>query len=137
MDTDDGSDMFNATANVMLYADLWKADFGGHSKTYSKNVNILGRGCGPGSKPPRVLAYDPDVFIGNQCIGSGTEVTDCESSTTAVMHDNMYYIEGGNNSAVCPNKSATGLEHGSKWLPLPDNATIIKMAREALGMPSP
>ena len=32
IDTDDGSDMVNATANVVFKQPLFKTDFGGHTK---------------------------------------------------------------------------------------------------------
>merc|ERR1711972_793146 len=45
IDTDDGSNHVNATGNVVVQAALWKTDFGGHTKVYSRNVVFCG---GPG-----------------------------------------------------------------------------------------
>ena len=36
--TDDGSNMVNASSNVVYRQPLWKTDFGGHTKSYSYNV---------------------------------------------------------------------------------------------------
>ena len=49
MDTDDGSNQFNATANVVYLSHLWKSDFGGHTKSFSNTVEILGSSCGCGN----------------------------------------------------------------------------------------
>jgi hypothetical protein len=46
IDTDDGSDMVNATGNVIHKQPLFKTDYGGHTKAYARNVEIYGGGCG-------------------------------------------------------------------------------------------
>ena len=63
IDTDDGSDMVNATSNVIFKQPLFKTDFGGHTKAFDKNVEIFGGSCG-------CVTGDPtNRFVGNQCIG--------------------------------------------------------------------
>jgi hypothetical protein len=78
IDTDDGSDMVNASSNVIYKQPLWKTDFGesylgtfgieielancadltmfvpagGHTKSYSNNVEIMGGGCGANTDDP-------------------------------------------------------------------------------------
>ena len=54
--------MVNATANVIFKQPLFKTDFGGHTKAYSRNVEIYGGGCG-------CVAGDPtNQFVANQCV---------------------------------------------------------------------
>lgn len=144
VDTDNGSAFLNGTSNVMYLAGLWKADFGGHSKSYSKNVVIYGEdhkggNCGPGTGTPKWEKHaQPDYFIGNDCIGVPSKVKDCSAAASAstkklVIRDNRYYLPGGKGSPVCSNTSSP-LEQGSKVLPYPDNAGIIKLAKTTLGM---
>ena len=140
LDTDDGSDMVNATSNVLYKNGLWKSDVGGHTKSYSYNVNINGSGCGCGTAPAgskcRYCCGDDDLFVGNKCVGLDgppSSTRNCDYKTEAVLKDNIYYLaSGSNSSSVCPDSSP--LEKGSKYLPYPDTPTIIALAKDALGL---
>ena len=129
IDTDDGSDMVNATANVIYKQPLFKTDFGGHTKAYSKNVEIYGGGCG-------CVAGDPtNQFVDNQCVG---ELSPCKCSTSNTSFDviagNHYYSPTVNTSApVCP--AGSKIEAGSENAPMPTTEAVLGLARAALGMP--
>ena len=130
IDTDDGSDMVNATSNVIFKQPLFKTDFGGHTKAFDQNVEIFGGGCG-------CVAGDPtNRFVGNQCVGQGSP---CSCSATPKgsgfesIEDNAYYNWGVTHAQpVCP--AGSQIEQGSQSLPLPDTAGVVALAREALGM---
>jgi hypothetical protein len=129
IDTDDGSDMVNATANVIYKQPLFKTDFGGHTKAYSKNVEIYGGGCG-------CVAGDPtNQFVDNQCVG---ELSPCKCSTSNTSFDviagNHYYSPTVNTSApVCP--AGSKIEADSENAPMPTTEAVLGLARAALGMP--
>jgi hypothetical protein len=131
IDTDDGSDMVNATANVIFKQPLFKTDFGGHTKAYSKNVEIYGGGCG-------CVAGDPtNQFVANQCVG---EVSPCQCSANEnsfdVIANNHYYSPTVNTSApVCPG-AESHIEDGSVNAPMPTTEAVLRLARTALGMPA-
>jgi hypothetical protein len=147
IDTDDGSDMYNVTANVVYQTPLFKTDYGGHTKSFSRNVAILtgvdphGTGnhgsCGCPHTGSGGGLSPTDSFVGNQCVGLASTV-ECgvDEKQHGVIGGNTYYFDGSNSSgAVCPS-SPSALEKGSKILPLPDNAAIIALAKHALGMPN-
>jgi hypothetical protein len=129
IDTDDGSDMVNATANVIMRQPLFKTDFGGHTKAYASNVDIYGGGCG-------CVAGDPtNSFDGNKCLGASPPC-DCNTPKTSFdsISGNRYYDSSVNStSPVCPSGSA--IEQGSLVLPMPNNQDTISLCRVALGMP--
>ena len=138
-DTDDGTDYVNATSNVVYLAALWKSDFGGHTKTYSNNVNILGGACGCGTNINRFdyPGASTDRFVGNRCIGSPSTATNCSAGTalSPVMRNNSYFLPNVTRpgpTPLCP--GAAALEHGSTVLPMPTTADTIIMAEEALRM---
>jgi hypothetical protein len=126
IDTDDGSDMVNASSNVIYKQPLWKTDFGGHTKSYSNNVEIMGGGCGANTDDPT------NAFFGNKCIGEGTH-SKCTDTSKAVYMDNSYYTSYGDGSEVCPGSSLP-MEQGSKTLPFPDIDGVLQLAKDALGM---
>lgn len=135
-DTDDGSDMVNATSNVLYLAALFKTDFGGHTKTYSANLDILGGACGC---PIKATKYEPhgstDRFVLNRCIGSPSSVdssnVNCSTATTAVIEKNSYFLPNVTRSTpVCPPRFE--LEQGSEVLPMPTTAQTIRMAEATL-----
>ena len=133
-DTDDGSCFLNATSNVLYEAKLWKTDFGGHTKSYHNNVVINGDCSGTNGKSPKWERESHDSYVAQQCINSGkSHVDDCDRDTKFDVHDNRYYVDGGDGSPVCANKSSP-LERGSKVMPLPDDDFTIKLAKKALGM---
>jgi hypothetical protein len=120
--------MVNATSNVVFKQPLFKTDFGGHTKAYSKNVEIYGGGCG-------CVAGDPtNQFVANQCVG---EVSPCKCSTSNTSFDvianNHYYSPNVNTSApVCP--TGTKIEASSENAPMPTTVAVLVFARVALGM---
>jgi hypothetical protein len=128
IDTDDGSDMVNATSNVIFKQPLFKTDFSGHTKAFDENVEIFGGGCG-------CVAGDPtNRFVGNQCVGQGSPCS-CTASPTSfdAIKDNTYYNWGLNSTQpVCP--AGSQIEQGSLSMPLPDVAAIVTLSRAALGM---
>lgn len=140
LDTDDGTDMLNATNNVLYLCGLWKTDFGGHTKTYSGNLDIYGlpRSCGPSGQASKYERDgSTDVFYNNTCVNSPSNVLNCNLVTTAVIHDNTYYVTNGTGKdAVCPGNGDGKLEHGSYEYPLSDATTgkILAQAKQILGL---
>ena len=129
IDTDDGSDMVNASANVIWNQPLWKTDFGGHTKSYSHNVEIMGGGCGADTGDPT------NAFFGNKCIGQGSSAKCTDTSAmAAAYHDNTYFTGFGDGSEVCPGASALGMERGSTTQPFPTVGGVLQLARAALDM---
>ena len=131
----------------MVYlAHLWKSDFGGHTKSFSRNVDILGPSCGCGNDEgsPHTPSWDPrynptignDSFVGNRCIGMPSEVTKCtDSKTHATIRDNLYYVHNhSGTSDVCPPGTGSPIEAGSKTMPFPTVPEIVAMAEDALRM---
>jgi hypothetical protein len=100
IDTDDGCNQINATANVLVQTPLFKTDFGGHSKHYSKNVVLFGSEHGGWAQGGCSCAMDDgtNVFTMNKCVGV------------------LSLFNCGNNTDVCPSS------HTPHFTP-PGNAT--------------
>ena len=119
--------MVNASSNVVYRQPLWKTDFGGHTKSYSYNVEIMGGGCGANTDD------ETNAFFGNKCIGQGSQAK-CTDASKAVYRDNTYYAGYGDGKPVCPGSS--GMEQGSTTQPFPSVAGVLSLAKAALGMAS-
>lgn len=128
IDTDDGSDMLNATNNVVVNQPLFKTDYSGHTKTFQGNVAIYGGSCSCD------VGDKTNIFTGNECVGEGSafKCVTGPASDYATVTDNKYYVTGGTGTAVC---SAGPVEQGSKTYALPDTDGIMALARAKLGMP--
>ena len=149
IDTDDGSDWLNVSANVVYKQPLFKLDYGGHSKQYTNNLALYGGGCIHSNIAPRsplgpehchyfspCADKDPTTaFVGNKCVGAASGIR-CGWNCTpgvdcATVNGNMYYLDGGNGSAVC---STGSLERTSVVLPMPSDGAAVSMAKATLGM---
>ena len=139
LDTDDGSDWINATANVLHDAGLWKSDFGGHSKAYYDNVVIFGGACGSGTGTNKQDYHTNHLtyFNGNRCIGDYTLSVCDEVNLHHVVRSNFYYVNQtnipSNGIPTCTNETTMN-DYGSLTLPLPTADGVIALARAALKM---
>ena len=127
IDTDDGSDMVNSTANVIFKQPLFKTDFGGHTKAFERNVEIFGGSCG-------CVAGDPtNRFVGNRCVGEAGPCSCAADPTSfAAIADNTYYTWVNASSPVC--QATAPIEQGSQNAPIPSTQDMLALARSALQM---
>jgi hypothetical protein len=161
IDTDDGSDLLNATDNVIVAQPLWKTDFSGHSKIFQRNVGLWGA-CGGaavlwGSTTPAEVASSDttNVFTNNQCVGDtlrkekdhgGPLLTTCGSRAPAdCVAGQCIPCSNGSCPLVAANLYYTNvttpasvcptdhMEAGSQLLPLPADGGLA-LAAQALGL---
>jgi hypothetical protein len=138
IDTDDGSDRVNCTANVIVSTPLFKTDFAGHQKTFQGNVDLYGA-CGGAEAGS---GDKTNVFTGQKCVGAGSPLLDkegggcvpCETPADCpqISGNDYYTVAAG----TAPRTLCTGatLEAGSRVLAVPADGGIA-LAKAALGMP--
>jgi len=150
IDHDDGSQFFNDTGNLMLWGGC--KNYLGHSKSCDHNVMVY-PGFGRSSSTKPCQTDDNSVFANqyhdnNQCItinGNAYSMggwNQCNSKTidphVYQTFNNTLFGPNANFTAPgpCPDFKAwqsTGQDSGSKVLPLPSVAEVVKMSNAVLG----
>jgi hypothetical protein len=118
-----------------------KSDFGGHDNHHALNVYAyVGNGFGICNQ----LKGHPDAFYANHVVmdhdgdyGGGQQCTTSAGADATIVHDNSIYTPTGRVTECGQSLAAwqaTGGDPGTVALVTPDDATLLALARTALGM---
>jgi len=142
IDNDDGTAYYNSSLNFMMYSgNGMKSDFGGHDNIHNQNVYAY---VGAGFSICSQTKGHMDSFYSNQVVqdhdgqyGNGQQCTANVNSDLTIVHDNHIYTPSGKVTECGKSLvdwQAQGGDPGTTAATTPDDATLLALARAALGM---